>query len=101
MKKIKKVTMGDQECDVHFGKYMDGKTYIELVCYGGDDDGCLYATATTNLRGLDLDEDEVLIKNYSENEGVLPALIDAGIVQDTGKKVNVGYAHANICKLIN
>jgi len=97
---MKTIKIREQELQLYFGKYMDGKTYIELVCYGGDDDGCPYATATTNLRGLDLDEDEVLIKNYSENEGVLPALIDAGIVQDTGKKVNVGYAHANICKLI-
>lgn len=100
MKKIKKVTMGGQECDVHIGEYTNGKTYIELVCSGGDDDGAPYLMATTNIQGVDLDKPYLLIKNYSENQGVLNVLTKAGIIEDTGKKIKTGFTNVNICKLI-
>lgn len=45
-------------------------------------------------------ENEVLIKNYAENQGVLSALIRAGVVEDTGITVPLSnYVDANVCRL--
>lgn len=93
------IKVNNQECEVIFEKYMNGATAINLVCLGGEDDGEPYATATINIPRVKLEKDELIVKNYSENEGILDALVEANIVEDTGGKVNVGYAYANICKL--
>jgi hypothetical protein len=44
--------------------------------------------------------DEVFVKNWSENEGLLPALIAAGIVEDTGQALPTGFVRANVCRLL-
>ncbi len=75
---------------------MNGATAINLICL---DEGEPYATATINMPEVYLEKDELIIKNYGENEGILDALVKENIVEDTGVKVNVGYAYANICKL--
>ena len=40
---------------------------------------------------------EIALKNYSENEGLLDELIRLGVVQDTGLTVQSGYTVHNIC----
>lgn len=65
-----------------------------------DADGEVYTNATVNLPGEVLGDGEIFIKNYSENEGVLDALIDAGIVEDTGRRVHSGFAEIPVAKLI-
>lgn len=39
----------------------------------------------------------VAIKNWSENEGVMEALIAAGAIRKHGHILDMGYAHAHIC----
>lgn len=83
---------------VVFKKYYDnGRTAITLI---DQEDGMPYCTATINVPEIDLLPDEVIIKNYSENEGILELLEKAGYIQDTGDIVYVGMAEANICKLL-
>ncbi len=41
----------------------------------------------------------IWIKNWSENDGILPALTEAGIVEDTGQREHVGFEEAVLCKL--
>jgi hypothetical protein len=41
-----------------------------------------------------------LIKDYSENEGMLEALEEAGIVKFAYKDVQVGFVTIPICKLL-
>jgi len=36
--------------------------------------------ATTNIQGVSLEDDEVLIKNYSENFGIRQVLMDSKII---------------------
>jgi hypothetical protein len=62
-------------------------------------DGELVAVATTNLPNVHLEEGEVIIKDYSENEGMLDFLLNNHIVERTGKKVNSGFVTMEICKL--
>jgi|GEM_PF-3421302 len=58
------------------------------------------ATATINQPDFALKPDQVLIKNYAENETVLDALVNAGIIEDTGITVPIGHAQANVCRLL-
>jgi hypothetical protein len=44
--------------------------------------------------------DEVYVKNWSENEGLLGALVAAGIVEDTGRMLPTGFVRANVCRLL-
>ena len=41
----------------------------------------------------------VMIKDWSENEGILDALICAGIIEKTGRQHSTGYCWAEQCKL--
>ena len=57
------------------------------------------ATASINIPQASLAENEVLIKDYAENVGMLQALIDAGIVTQTGRVVKTGWSEGHVCTL--
>lgn len=78
----------DYNVTVKLGKYSNGRVAIHL-----DDvnDGYPYATATVNIDNVLLDYDEVLIKDYSENEGMLNFLIKNNIVTPTPNGVQSGF----------
>lgn len=44
--------------------------------------------------------DEVAIKNYSEGEGVLKALVNAGIVSEPLRFVRSGFVEIPICRVL-
>ena len=61
----------------------------EEVCY-----------ARINMPVIPFEEDEVIIKDYSENQGVLDALVKAEIVLRPHKEVPISqWVIAPICKL--
>lgn len=76
--------------DVVILEYTNGGSAIQLF-----EKNDPFMTATVWLPGLNADE--VAIKDYSENEGILAALIQAGIISD------VLYYNESfpICKLIS
>jgi len=57
--------------------------------------------ATVNIPAVVLEKDEVIIKNYSENEGVLEFLIENGIVSQPLRWVASGWVTCPIVKLWN
>lgn len=59
-----------------------------------------YMTITVNLPDVDLDDDEVSIKNYSENEGVFEWLVDEGIVSEPIRYEHQGHVKVPICRLL-
>lgn len=63
--------------------------------------GLPFMFATADLEHVELDEDEVLIKNYSENQGILKALVAGGIIYRSHAKVEAGFERLNICQIIN
>lgn len=82
---------------------LDKHTYTEgggVVLQLYDADGFPYATATANVPGAELGEGEVLIKNYSENEGISKALQDAGVTRFTGRKVPCGFVELEVHELL-
>ena len=82
---------------VEFSQYPNGRTAILLKC----DDGSPLATATINLPEVELNDGEVIIKNYSENSGIVNALVNAGVVE-FGRPIQVGSFGADcwICTMV-
>ncbi len=78
------------------GRYANGRKAIRLL---DSDDGSLVAVATVNVPDVELGDDEVLIKNYSENEGVLDSLVDAGLIDEAYGLAKTGFVVAHRCKL--
>ncbi len=76
--------------------YKDGKIRIQLY---DSVDGTTYATATAVIDGK-LEQGEVAIKDWSENEGILEFLIQNKIVKEPHRFVESGYVKVPICELI-
>ena len=74
--------------------YTSGNVRIDLI---DARDHCPYMSVTVNVDGLD--ENEVAIKNYSENEGILDVLVDEGIVKPPHRHVKSGFVIIPICEL--
>lgn len=77
-------------------KYPNGRIRIQLY---DSSDGSPYATATANINE-DLEEWEVPIKSWSENEGMLEFLVDNKFIETPHRFINQGYVRIPICKLI-
>jgi hypothetical protein len=76
--------------------YKDGKIRIQLY---DSVDGTPYATATTNIQE-ELEQGEVAIKDWSENQGILDFLVQNKIVKEPHRFVESGYVKIPICELI-
>lgn len=85
------------EVFINLGSYANGRAAISLY---DAEDGCPYATASVNLPDVLLKENEVLIKDYSENEGILSFLVENNIVRDTGYGVQSGFVYIPVCELL-
>ena len=79
---------------IQYGTYQEGNTSMQLIDCA---DGFPFATATVNLPGLT--ENEVAIKNYSENEGVLIFLLDNEIIEAPHRFVQSGFVNIPVCRL--
>lgn len=85
--------------DVHLSHYSNnGRKAILLVDHETSEP---IATATVNVPDKHIAEDEVIIKNYSENEGMLHFLINQQII-DGSKCIpfNNGYVMLYVCPLL-
>jgi hypothetical protein len=76
---------------VNVRSYNNGRPALELLEEDMEYGLTPYATATVNLPDVLLEPNEVLIKDYAENEGILQFLTDNNIVVPTNKGVNSGY----------
>lgn len=87
-----KVQFLNDHCGTQWGYYDNGKLALQLVATGEDEDsmpGEPIATATVNTDHR-IDLDEILVKDDSENEGMVEALISAGIVEPSFTVVHIG-----------
>jgi hypothetical protein len=92
---MNKVLFLGEQCSVVKTSYATGGVALQLRC----EDGEPMCTATVNIQHV-VPDGHVLIKDWSENQGVLAALIEAGIVEDTGKTVTTGFVTANMVRLL-
>ena len=84
----------DTDCTVQKRYYPNGRVALSLV----DEEGPV-ATATVNLPDEPLGKNQVLIKDYAENAGMLEALVAAGVVKPTGQTVRSGFVEVPVCEL--
>ena len=84
---------------VNIRKYNNGRSAIELLemdpAYGPTP----YMTASVNIPNVLLQDNEVLIKDYSENEGITNFLAKHNIVTPTNNWVKSGYVDVQVCVL--
>ena len=92
---MKTVKFKEWECELTFLKYGNGRHAITLDEVGT---GEPIAVASVNLPDATIEDDEVIIKNWSENEGVLELLVEAGIVTPL-RKLFTGFVQADVCRL--
>lgn len=76
--------------------YQNGRTALQLV----DEYGIPAIKPTVNVPEIELGDDEVLIKNWSENEGISKVLQENGITKDTGKRIPVNRVEVEKHKLL-
>lgn len=84
-------------CILKWGEYGNGRAALQLM---DADVGDLVMTATVNLPEEDLEDNEVFIKDYSENDGILEVLVNAGIIEDTGRRVQTGFVTIPVCRVL-
>ena len=90
-------TLNGTEVNISIGNYASGRKAIKLIDV---EDGLPYAVATTDIPDLLIkNENEVLIKDYSENEDMKMFLEKHNIVTFTGKTVVSGWVELYICTL--
>jgi uncharacterized protein YhdP len=90
------VTFLGYRCSVIIGQYEDERISIQLE---DKKDGIPVATASVNLIDVPMKEDEVAIKDYSENAGMLEILVNADIISMPFKYADNGFVQIPICKI--
>lgn len=93
-----KVKFKDWNCTVQWSIYYDNNNIaIQLVDENTKE---LVAVATTNT-GFKDDFPEVQIKDYSENEGMWQALVDAGVIKDKiVNTITTEYVEVKVAELM-
>ncbi len=87
-----------KECDcvVNIKRYGNNRTAILLTTEAGEP----VAKASVNITCFPMEDDEVLIQDSGENEGILKCLKDAGVVKPTGEDLCTGDTVLHICKVL-
>ncbi len=84
---------------VNIRKYNNGRSAIELLEMDPTYGPTPYMTASVNIPNVLLQDNEVLIKDYSENEGITKFLSKHNIVTPTNNWVKSGYVDVQVCVL--
>jgi len=94
---MKTIRFKDWDCVVEKGKYGNGRPALIL---NDSRTGKQVAVATVNLPDVEADRNEVFIKDYSENEGMLRALVDARVVMSLCDSIRVGFGEVQRAVLL-
>lgn len=78
------------------GSYPNGRPCYGLV----DANGESVYRVSVNLPDVELAPDELLVKDYSENTGMLAALREAAVVYSLNRSVPSGYVQLPVVRLV-
>ena len=85
------------ELEVERAMYDNGQNAISLYFEGEP-----YMTATVAVNGVyPIEENDVVIKNYSENTGILEALVAGGIIEEPHATIGMNFVTLYVAKLKN
>lgn len=86
------VQFKDYKCLALGHTYQNGRKAIELLEYDSPHEPVAFATV--NIPQIDIPDDCVFIKDYSENKGILQSLINANIIDHPAiLTVNQGFVN--------
>jgi hypothetical protein len=92
-----KVEFKQYQCEAVTTKYGHNQNALKLFDL---EDGCSVAVASVCLPDEQLENDEIFIKSWSENQGMRKALEDAGIIGPVLEYIPVGWVKASKHKLL-
>jgi hypothetical protein len=100
--KVSPYTISGRTFNVRLEKaeYNNSAICLQLLNDGGDEDGLPFAVCTVYIPHEQLDEDEVAVKDYSENEGMLQYLIKNKVVKLPHRYAKTGYVTVPICRIL-
>lgn len=87
---MKKMKYGNYDCVVVKTNYVDNNNLALVLLEENNQQGAPVAIATVNTDSV-LPRDEAYVKSYSENEGMLEALMEAGLVEEVLGEKRLGY----------
>jgi hypothetical protein len=93
----KQITFKDWTCDVRMDNYQNDRVALMLTDVK---DASPIATATVNIPEANLEVGEVIIKSWSENNGMAEALIAGGIIGPELGKIPTGHVVATVHELL-
>jgi hypothetical protein len=79
------------------GEYTNSQTALELI---DTLDGSPVLIASISVPEIALGKHELIIKDYSENEGVLSFLVENNIIRLLGRHIATGLITAEIVELL-
>ncbi len=98
---MQQVTFRGRRCDIKKKQYDNGRLALLLtIAEGEPNHGEPMAVATVNLPEQTIPEPLVFIKDYAENEGILDALMGAGIVSEPLGFVPSGFVEIPVCEYL-
>jgi len=80
--------------NIETGRYQNDRLAVKLIADGED-----YAMLSVNIPSVDLAEDEFLFKTYSENDGLLEAMLAAGVIAVIGTE-HTAAGPMPVCRLL-
>ncbi len=92
------VRFHDWDCNVTVTRYANTERIALLLTDAST--GEEIATATVNMPNFHVPSNHVCIKNYSENEGMLEALMEAGIISEPVDHKQSGFVLIPVCQLL-
>lgn len=102
IEKIEKISFKSWKCFLNLGYYgAGGRLAIKLLSDEENADKGVYygepiAVATVNIPEIELNENEIIIKNHSENEGMLETLKQFGLITDTKRQISTGFVTVHV-----
>ena len=91
------------DCVVELGQYSNGRLAISLVSAKSDEALDIYqgeqiSTATVNVPEIFITASQVIVKSYSENEGMLQFLQDNGFVSEKTTTHSLGFVEVHVAE---
>ncbi len=60
----------------------------------------LFMKASIAIEGVVIKDNQTIIRDFSENKGILASLVKSGIVEDTGVTVPTGFCVGHIVNIL-